>query len=102
MARDTLQTPPTVHPQDYELINGGRPLRLDELDDAYRRVHGAPLQAEPAAAGLSMKKLVESAARLRVVGDDAVRCRTPPTELPFIDELRAAVGRFLRGKQTAS
>ena len=32
----------------------------------------------------------------------AVRCRTPPTELQFIDELRAAVGRFLCGHQTAS
>ena len=61
-------------------------------------MHGAPLQAEPAAAGISMKKLVESAARLRVVGDDAVRCRTPPTELQFIDELRAAVGTFARSR----
>ena len=73
---------------------------MDELDDAYRRVHGAPLQAEPTAMGVSMQQLVASAARLRVVGEhrDAVRCRTPPHELQFIDELRDAVGRFARSR----
>ena len=75
---------------DYELVHRGAALPLGEVAGAYRRVHGHDLDDAAALGCRDLRHVLETAGKLRVVGD-AVRCRTPPAELGFVEDLRLYV-----------